>query len=127
MNRKRILLPEAEEKVADKLYSALDTQEYTADLASGDIVLDLDSKEVSRAGKKVSLTAKEFLILEFLVRNKNRIVTRSEIVCNIWGDNFPAKERRIAAYMNSLRRKMENDISQQVIFTVTGKGYLLSE
>ncbi|HTI92294.1 MAG TPA: response regulator transcription factor [Puia sp.] len=96
-------------------------------ITAGDILLDLDSKEVRRGDRQILLSAREFLLLQFLVRNKNRIVSRDEIVCNIWGSEFSAKEGRVAAFINSLRKKIEEDFSQKCIYTVTGKGYLLSD
>jgi two-component system, OmpR family, copper resistance phosphate regulon response regulator CusR len=96
-------------------------------IGSGDIIVDLDSKEVTKGDRLIMLTAKEFFILEYLIRNKNRIVSRDEIVLNIWGSGFSSKEGRLPAFINSLRKKIEDDAYPKCIYTVTGKGYLLTE
>ncbi|HTI07906.1 MAG TPA: response regulator transcription factor [Puia sp.] len=96
-------------------------------ITAGDILVDLDSKEVRRGDRLILLSAREFLLLQFLILNKNRIVSRDEIVSNIWGREFSDKERRVAAFINSLRKKIEEDYNQKCIYTVTGKGYLLAE
>ncbi|HMI01188.1 MAG TPA: response regulator transcription factor [Pedobacter sp.] len=96
-------------------------------ITAGDILVDLDSKEVRRGDRLILLSAREFLLLQFLIRNKNRIVSRDEIVSNIWGRECSAKEGRVAAFINSLRKKIEEDFSHKCIYTVTGKGYLLTE
>ncbi|WP_431215994.1 response regulator transcription factor [Puia sp. P3] len=95
-------------------------------IAAGDILVDLDSREVRRDGQMILLSAREFLLLQFLIRNKNRIVSRDEIASNIWGKGCCDKERRVAAFINSLRKKIEDGFSQKCIYTVTGKGYVLT-
>jgi two-component system copper resistance phosphate regulon response regulator CusR len=96
-------------------------------IAAGDIVVDLDSKEVMRAGRPIPLSAKEFLLLHYLIRNKDKVVSRMEIASNIWAPGFGDKEHRVAALMNSLRNKIEVGYEEKSILTVTGKGYLLIE
>jgi two-component system, OmpR family, copper resistance phosphate regulon response regulator CusR len=96
-------------------------------IAAGDIVIDLDNNEVSKAGKSIFLSAKELLLLKYLVCNKNRIVSRSEIACIIYASKAAEKEYRVAAFINSLRSKIEDDDVEKSLFTVTGKGYFLEE
>jgi two-component system copper resistance phosphate regulon response regulator CusR len=96
-------------------------------IGAGDIVIDLDNNEVSKAGKSIFLSAKELLLLKYLVCNKNRIVSRSEIAHIIYAGKAVAKEYRVAAFINSLRSKIEDGEIEKSLFTVTGKGYLLAE
>jgi DNA-binding response OmpR family regulator len=79
------------------------------------------------AGDIILLSAKEFLLLQYLLRNKNRIVSRDDIVCNLWGTSGYSKEDRVAAFMHSLRMKVDNDSCHKVIYTVRGKGYMVAE
>jgi two-component system, OmpR family, copper resistance phosphate regulon response regulator CusR len=96
-------------------------------IGAGDIIMDLDSKEVVRGDNVILLSAKEFLLLQYLLRNKNRIVSRDDIVCNLWGTSGYSKEDRVAAFMHSLRMKVDNDSCHKVIYTVRGKGYMVAE
>jgi DNA-binding response OmpR family regulator len=96
-------------------------------IVSGDITMDLDSKEVVRGENVILLSAKEFLLLQYLLHNKNRIVSRDDIAGNLWGRPCEAKEDRVAAFMHSLRMKVDNDSCHKVIYTVRGKGYMVTE
>jgi two-component system, OmpR family, copper resistance phosphate regulon response regulator CusR len=96
-------------------------------IAAGDIIMDLDTGEVLRGGRSIYLSAKEFLLLKYLVSNKNKIVSRTEIAHTIYNKEFLDKEHRVAAFINSLRGKIEEQDDEKTIFTVTGKGYLLAE
>jgi DNA-binding response OmpR family regulator len=112
-------------KVLTRRFSHSPKQENK--LAAGDIIIDLNTNEVMRGGKAIFLSPKEFLLLKYLVSNKNKIVSRMEIVHNIYAKEVAEKEHRVAAFINSLRGKLEEDIVEKAIFTVTGKGYLLAE
>jgi DNA-binding response OmpR family regulator len=96
-------------------------------IESGDIILDLGSKEVIRGDKVILLTTKEFRILEYLVRNKNSIVTRADMAFSVWGTRFASKQGRLDVYMNSLRKKISDNTLSKRIYTVTRKGYILTE
>jgi two-component system, OmpR family, copper resistance phosphate regulon response regulator CusR len=96
-------------------------------IIAGDIVMDLDSREVVRGDNVILLSAKEFLLLQYLLLNKNRIVSRDDIVCNLWGKPSDSKEGRVAAFMHSLRMKVDGNRYQKVIYTVRGKGYMVAE
>ena len=73
-------------------------------LKVGDLVINLDSKEVSRGGNGISLTAKEFQLLEYLVRNRNKVVSRADIALNVWDIDFDTKTNVIDVYVNFLRK-----------------------
>jgi len=96
-------------------------------IKAGDIVINLDSKEVMRRDRLICLTEKEFRLLECLIYNKNKIVSKEEIAYNVWGSRYKEKHLRVPAFINSLRSKMAGDFHQKCIYTVTGKGYLLDD
>jgi len=96
-------------------------------LRVADLVMNLDSKEVTRSGKTINLTAKEFQLLEYLLRNRNRVVSRMDIALNVWDIDFDTKTNVIDVYVNFLRRKLDKDFSPKLIHTQVGMGYILKE
>jgi two-component system copper resistance phosphate regulon response regulator CusR len=96
-------------------------------LKVGDLVMNLDSKEVSREGRAIPLTAKEFQLLEYFIRNKNKVVSRIDIAMNVWDIDFDTKTNVIDVYVNFLRKKIEKDFSSKLIYTQVGMGYVLKE
>jgi|GEM_PF-2111528 len=96
-------------------------------IRAGRLIMDLNRKEVTMDAKPVLLSAREFLLLHYLLRNKNRIVSRSDIARSIWGGAYLKKEGRVAAFINSLRGKIDDPHGKKILFTVTGKGYMLTE
>ena len=96
-------------------------------LKVGDLVMNLDSKEVSREGRNIPLTAKEFQLLEYFIRNKNKVVSRVDIALNVWDIDFDTKTNVIDVYVNFLRKKIEKDFSSKLIYTQVGMGYVLKE
>jgi DNA-binding response OmpR family regulator len=89
--------------------------------------MNLDSKEVTRAEVPISLTTKEFQLLEYLVRNKNRVVSRADIALNVWDIDFDTKTNVIDVYVNFLRKKVDKDFDSKLIHTQVGMGYILKE
>jgi DNA-binding response OmpR family regulator len=96
-------------------------------LSAADLQMDLDSKEVSRGGKKIFLTAKEFQLLEYLLKNRNRVVSRADIAERVWDVDFDTKTNVIDVYINYLRKKIDKDFSPKLIHTQVGMGYILKE
>lgn len=96
-------------------------------LRVGDLTINLDSKEVNRGGNGISLTAKEFQLLEYLVRNRNKVVSRADIALNVWDIDFDTKTNVIDVYVNFLRKKLDNDYEKKIIHTQVGVGYILKE
>lgn len=92
-----------------------------------DLEINLDSKEVTRGGTRISLTAKEFQLLEYLVRNKNKVVSRADIAGKVWDIGFDTGTNVIDVYINFLRRKIDKDYSVKLIHTQIGMGYILKE
>ena len=96
-------------------------------LRAGDLEMNLDSKEVTREGKKINLTAKEFQLLEYLLRNKNRVVSRSDIAINVWDIDFDTNTNVIDVYISYVRNKIDKEFSQKLIHTHVGMGYVLKD
>ena len=92
-----------------------------------DLEMNLDSKEVSRSGKKISLTAKEFQLLEYLIRNKGKVVSRADIAGRVWDLGFDTGTNVIDVYINFLRKKIDKDYSLKLIHTQIGMGYIMKE
>ena len=96
-------------------------------LRVADLEINLDSKEVTRAGNRISLTAKEFQLLEYLVKNKNRVVSRADIAGKVWDIGFDTGTNVIDVYINFLRKKIDKDYPVKLIQTQIGMGYILKE
>lgn len=96
-------------------------------LQIADLELNTDSKTVKRNNTKIDLTAKEFSLLEFLMRNKGRVISRSEIAEKIWDITFDTGTNVIDVYINFLRKKIDKDYPVKLIHTHIGMGYVLKE
>jgi len=96
-------------------------------LKAADLEMNLDSKEVTRSGTPISLTAKEFQLLEYFMRNKNRMLTRIDIVEKVWGLDFDTKTNVTDVYINFLRKKIDRDFETKLIQTHVGMGYILKD
>lgn len=96
-------------------------------LQAGGLVMDLDSKEVKRNDKTILLTAKEFQLLEYLLRNKNRVVSRADIALNVWDIDFDTRTNVIDVYVNYLRKKIDKGFDEPLIHTQVGMGYVLKD
>ncbi len=97
----------------------------TAELLAGDLLLDPLKRKVSRGGKAIELSNKEFALLEYLMRNKDQIVTRNMIVENVWDSSFDNFTNVVDVYINYLRKKVDYPFDKQLIQTVRGVGYSL--
>ncbi len=96
-------------------------------LKAADLTMNLDSKEVRRGDMPVNLTAKEFQLLEYLLRNKNRLVSRADIAINVWDIDFDTNTNVIDVYINYVRNKIDKPFDQKLIQTQVGMGYILKE
>jgi len=96
-------------------------------LIVGEVELDLDKKRVRRGSKEVLLSAKEFALLEFFMRNKGRVISRSELAENIWEITFDSGTNVVDVYVNMLRKKIDQDFSKKMIQTRIGMGYTFQE
>ena len=96
-------------------------------LRVADLTLNTASHAVTRAGKSVSLTAKEYALIEFLVLNQGRVVGREQIGQHVWDENFDPFSNVIDVYIKRLRSKLDTGFSRRLIHTRRGEGYILSE
>ena len=94
-------------------------------LKAADLEMNLDSKEVKRGQLVIQLTAKEFQLLEYLIRNKNRIVSRAEIAIHVWDIDFDTNTNVIDVYISYLRNKIDKPFENKLIQTQVGMGYSL--
>lgn len=96
-------------------------------LQAADLELNIDSKVVTRAGRTIELTAKEFLLLQYLLENKNKVVSKADIAEKIWNITFDTGTNVIEVYMNYLRNKVDKGFDSKLIHTQIGMGYVLKE
>ncbi len=90
-----------------------------------DLTIDTRGQTVTREGKKIELTTKEYTLLEYLARECGRVVGRAEIAEHVWDEEFDPFSNLIEVYINRLRRKVDDGFSQQLIHTRRGAGYVL--
>jgi DNA-binding response OmpR family regulator len=104
------------------------TEHATPVLEIGDIQLDTIGREVTAGGKSVQLTPKEFAILEFLLYNKNRAVSRFSLAEHVWGEDFDpfTMSNYIDVHIKNLRRKI-GDVGSRIVRTIRGVGYIIKE
>ncbi|HXG21285.1 MAG TPA: response regulator transcription factor [Methylomirabilota bacterium] len=96
-------------------------------LALADLRLDPAARQVTRAGKRIDLTAKEFALLEFFLRNPGRVLSRALIAQHVWGVDFDTFTNVIDVYVKYLRKKIDAEFEPKLIHTVRGAGYVLKE
>jgi DNA-binding response OmpR family regulator len=96
-------------------------------LSVDDLVIDTDAREVSRGGKSIALTPKEYDFLIYLVLNKNKVVPRDNILLNVWGFEYEGETNIIDVTVTHLRKKMDEGSSSPLITTVRGVGYTIKE
>ncbi len=94
-------------------------------LTVADLVLDRDMKRVWRAEKEIKLSSKEFMVLEYLMRNQNIVLSRSQIEQNVWDFDFEGGSNVIDVYIRYLRKKIDEGFDRRLIHTVRGAGYVL--
>jgi DNA-binding response OmpR family regulator len=96
-------------------------------LRIGDLELDLNTKSASRYGETITLTATEYRLLEYMMRNPRRVLSRMEILENVWGIDFNMNTKVVDVYVNYLRKKVNRQGQPAIIQTVVGMGYMLKE
>jgi two-component system OmpR family response regulator len=97
----------------------------TTQLAIGDLAVDLLGRTVTRAGRRIELTPREFRILEYLMRNEGRVVTRSMLLEHVWDYSFDPQTNIIDQHVSRLRQKIDRDHACPLIETVRGTGYVI--
>ena len=96
-------------------------------LSFEDLELDADTREVSRGGRAISLTRTEFALLQLLMENPRKVLSRSKILEEVWGYDFPTSGNALEVYIGYLRKKTEGEGDTRLIHTVRGVGYVLRE
>jgi len=96
-------------------------------LVFSDVTLNLDEKNAQRDGRVIELTATEFRLLEYLMRNPRKVLSRMDILEKVWGYDFNMNTKSVDVYINYLRKKLEEAEGNRVIQTVVGMGYILKE
>lgn len=96
-------------------------------LQFADLQLDPAHRTVFRGGRKIELTAKEFALLDYFMRNPDRVLTRTRIAEHVWDYDFDSATNVIDVYVNYLRKKIDTEGSKRLIHTVRGAGYVLKE
>ncbi|MEP7039010.1 MAG: response regulator transcription factor [Acidobacteriota bacterium] len=92
-----------------------------------DLVIDTTAQTVRRGGREISLTTKEYTLLEYLAREQGKVVGRAEIAEHVWDENFDVFSNLIEVYVNRLRSKMDEGFAVQLIHTRRGAGYILTD
>lgn len=93
----------------------------------GDLTMNCKSHEVQRAGKAIDLSSKEFALLEYLIRNKGKVLSRDQIEQHIWDYDYMGSSNMIDVYIRYLRKKIDEPFEKKLIQTVRGAGYVLKE
>jgi DNA-binding response OmpR family regulator len=97
-----------------------------AQLVVADLIVDTVGQNVSRRGQAISLTAKEYALVEFLARNAGRVVGRAEIAEHVWDEEFDPFSNLIEVYVNRIRRKVDSGFGKPLLHTRRGSGYVLT-
>jgi two-component system copper resistance phosphate regulon response regulator CusR len=96
------------------------------ELVIADLVINTAGQAVTRGGRPISLTAKEYALLEYLARNAGRVVGRAEIAEHVWDEEFDPFSNLIEVYVNRLRRKIDAGSAKPLLHTRRGSGYILA-
>lgn len=125
-----LVKPFALEELLARVRALLRRKELVAEhegqrLVFEDLVMDLDSREVARAGKRLELTAKEFDLLHLFMQNPKRVLSRDQIMDKIWGYDYSGESNVLEVYIAMLRQKTEEHGGKRIIQTIRGAGYIL--
>lgn len=112
-------------RVLLKRYSEI--YETTNKIMVADLELDLDKKAARRGNRVIELTAKEFLLLEYLMRNRGRVVSRNDIAIKVWGSDSNVNTNVVDVYVNFLRKKIDRGFNKKLIHTRVGLGYVIDD
>ena len=104
---------------------AQDTAGSTYSIA--DLTLNTATRQVTRGGRGISLSAKEFALLEYLLRNRDRVLSRDQIENNLWNFDYEGGTNAVDVYIRYLRKKIDEDFDRKLIHTVRGVGYVLRD
>jgi DNA-binding response OmpR family regulator len=120
--------PFSTEELLARVRARLREKEPTSNvLAYRDLVMDRDRHEVTRNGKPISLTAKEYALLEYLLLHRNKVHSRDELFNGVWGSDFLGDSNLIDVYIRYLRGKIDEGFDDKLITTVRGVGYTIKD
>jgi DNA-binding response OmpR family regulator len=102
-------------------------EQRSAALRLGDLQLDRLTRQARRGTRSIELTAREFSVLEYLLRHAGEVVTRTMLAEHVWGDHYDSLSNLIEVFVNRLRKKLEADGAPRLLHTVRGAGYVLRE
>ena len=123
-----LLKPYQKDKLLEQIGLYLQPEIKVAEqLRFGELILDLTTRQVIRDDRAIDLTMKEFELLKYLMSNPKQVMTREEIIDNVWGYNYRGESNVIEVYIRYLRIKIESPNHKRVIQTVRGVGYVLRE
>jgi two-component system OmpR family response regulator len=100
--------------------------ERPAVLEAGDIRVDPSTRQVTRKGETIDVTAREFAVLEYLMRRKGDVVSKRDIIDNVWDDDFDGEQNIVEVYVGHLRNKLDRPFGRNAIETLRGAGYRLA-
>jgi len=103
------------------------TRQSTNRFEIADLVVDADSQAVFRGGEAVTLTSREYALLEYMIRNKGRVLSRSQIIEHVWSYDYEGASNMVDVYIRSLRKKIDEGREKKLIHTVRYAGYVLRE
>jgi len=103
------------------------TRQTSNRFTAADLVVDCDARSAARGGEHISLTSREFALLEYLIRNKGRVLSRSQIMEHVWSYEYEGASNMIDVYIRNLRRKIDEGHDVKLIHTVRYAGYVLRE
>jgi heavy metal response regulator len=103
------------------------SQIKSLDLKAGDLILDTQTHKVHRNNAEISLTPKEYSILEYLIRNKNKIISRTVLTEHVYDYHFDTDTNVIDVYINKLRNKIDKGVDRQLLCTIRGVGYMIKD
>lgn len=110
-------------RAVTRKYGAQKTSVYTL----ADLTVDTSSHSVTRGGKELRLSAKEYAILEYMIRNKGMVVSRAQLEDHIWNYDYAGGSNVVDVYITYLRKKVDNGFGKKLIHTVRGAGWILKE
>ena len=103
------------------------SSEKSDQLTLGDLTLTLSTRSARRGGRDIALSAKEFALLEYMMRNQGAVLTREQLENHVWDYGFEGGSNIVDVYVRYLRRKIDEPFEKKLIHTVRGMGYALRE
>ena len=123
-----LLKPYSSEKLLEQIHLYLQPEiNLVEQLRFGELILDLNTRQVIRKDRAIDLTMKEFELLKYLMSHPQQVMTREEIIENVWGYDYRGESNVIEVYIRYLRLKIEDRNNRRLIQTVRGIGYVLRE